>query len=198
MSDDMEMLRPRGSTAASILSYGGAYDYGDDVIDITHQPATYEPVPIHSPVMLTHSQQPSQSSSTPTHSQQSSQPSSTPTHSQQLSQCSTYPSSPSRNLRALPPRPSISTFTKSSSTRQLPEAGVQAPHLVHSPSPPMDFSYEPQSSVDHDQRSTHTEISTSAHSALMDHASFMWSRFFPPSGAPPVPELPPPYRQTER
>jgi hypothetical protein len=197
----MEMLRPRGSTTASILSYGGAYDYGDDVIDIAHQPTTHEPVPIHNPVMLTHSQQPSQSSSTPTHSQQSSQPSSTSTHSRQLSQSSTYPSSPSsRSLRALPPRPSSSTFTKSSSTRQLPEAGGQAPHLVHSPSPPMDLSYEPstQSNLDHDQRSTHTEISTSAHSALMDHASFMWSRFFPPSGAPPVPELPPPYRQTER
>lgn len=186
MSDDMEMLRPRDSTAASILSYGGAYDYGDDVIDITHQPTSYEAVPTHNPDMLTHSQKPSQSSSTPI------------IHRQQLSESSVYPpsSASSRGVRALPPRPSSSTITESSSIRQLPQAWEQAPHSAHSSGSPLDFSCEPstQSNVDHDQRSTHTETSTSAHTALMDHASFMWSRFFPPSNAPPVPELPPPYQ----
>jgi hypothetical protein len=198
MSDDLEMLHPRNSTAASIVSYGGAYDYGDDVIDITHQPTSYEPVPTHNPDMLTHSRQPSQLSNTPTHSPKLSQSSSTPTHRQQLSQSNAYrPSSASsRGFRALPPRPSSSTVTESSSIRQLPQARKQIPQSTHSPGPSLDFST--QSNVDHDQRSTHTEVSTSAHSALMDHASFMWSRFFPPPGAPPVPELPPPYHLSQR
>ncbi|OAX43326.1 hypothetical protein K503DRAFT_708889 [Rhizopogon vinicolor AM-OR11-026] len=181
MYDDMEMLHPRNSTTASILSYGGVYDYGNDVIDITHQPTTYEPIPTHNPIMLTHTQQSSQSSSTPT-------------HRQQFSQSSTYPASSasSPGFRVLPPRPSSSTVTEISSTHELPEAWEQAPHLTHGSDSPVDFSCEPstQSDVDHDQRSTHTEISTSAHSALMDHASFMWTRFFPPPSAPPIPELP--------
>jgi hypothetical protein len=41
-------------------------------------------------------------------------------------------------------------------------------------------------------------VSTSAHAALLEHASLMWPRFFPPSSAVPVPELPPSYRQSGR
>jgi len=190
MSDDMEMLRPRDSTT-SFLSYGGAYGYGDGVIDITHQPTAYEPIPTHSPDILTHNEQSSQSSSTPTHHQQPTQSSTSPPSS-----------TSSRAFRALPPRPSSSTVTENSSTHQLPQIWDDAPKLARSPVPPSDFSYKPstQSNIDHDQRSTstHTEVSTNAHSALMDHASFMLSRFSLPSSAPPVPDLPPPYRQSGR
>ncbi|KAG0707317.1 hypothetical protein DFH29DRAFT_24025 [Suillus ampliporus] len=196
MSDGIELLHPRDSSGTTFSSIGGPYDYGDEVLDITHQPTTHEPTPTYNPDMLSHSQQPSQPSGTPTHRQLPSQPSAYP---------SSGTSSPSRSFRALPPRPSSSMVTEISSTRKSPQAYAhQATHSTNTSDPPSSFSYEICNPLTHpkddvDRRSTYsTDVSTNAHSALMDHASLMWSRFFPPSSAPPVPELPPPYRQSSR
>ncbi|KAG1732203.1 uncharacterized protein EDB91DRAFT_1226662 [Suillus paluster] len=192
MSDDIELLHPRDSSGTTFSSIGAPYDHGDEVLDITHQPTTFEPAPTHNSDMLSHSQQPSQSSSSPARRQLPSQPSACPSSSS---------SSSSRGFRALPPRPSSSLVTEISSTRKSSQAHAhRATHSTKPSDPPSSFSYEsrdPSSQLnnDVDQRSTYsTDVSTNAHAALMDHASLMWSRFFPPSNAPPVPELPPPYR----
>ncbi|KAG1742843.1 hypothetical protein EDB19DRAFT_599381 [Suillus lakei] len=189
MSDDIELLHPRDSSGTTFSSLGGPYDYGDDVLDITHPPTSYEPVPTHHPDMLSHSQQPSQSSSTPIHRQPPSQPSAYPSSST---------SSPSRSFRALPPRPSNSVVTEIPLTRISPQASDRTPRTTKTSDPPSSFSHESRDPSTHpngdvDRRSTYS-VSTNAHAALMEHASLMWPRFSPPSSAPPVPELPPPYR----
>ncbi|KAG2145969.1 uncharacterized protein EDB93DRAFT_1150274 [Suillus bovinus] len=187
VSDDVELLHPRDGSATTFSSLGGPYDYGDDILDITHPPTSYEPVPTHHPDMLSHNQQPSQSSSTPAHRQ-------LPSHSSASPSSST--SSPSRSFRALPPRPSSGVVTEISVTRISPQISDRAPRTTTTSDPPSSFSYESCDSSTHpngdvDRRSTYS-VSTSAHAALMEHASFMWPRF------PLVPELPPPYRQSGR
>lgn len=194
MSDDIELLHTRDSSGATSLSLGGPSDYGDDVLDITHPPTSYEPVPTHHPDMLSHDQQPSQSSITPAHNYRQ-----LPSHS------SAYPSStssPSRSFRALPPRPSSSLVVESPVTRISPQVSDRMPRATTTSDPPSSFSYESHDLSTHpnrdvDQRSTHS-VSTSAHAALIEHASLMWPRFFPPSSSVPVPELPPQYRQYGR
>lgn len=193
MSDDIELLHPRDSSGTTFSSLGGPYDYGDDILDITHPPTSYEPVPAHDPTMLSHNQQPSQSSSTPAHHQQPSYssvypPSSTP--------------SPSRSFRALPPRPSSSVVTAIPVTHISPQVSDRTPRATATSDPPPSFPYESYDSSTHpngdvDRRSTYS-VSTGAHAALLEHASFMWPRFSLPSNAPLVPELPPPYRQSGR
>ncbi|KAG2150600.1 hypothetical protein DEU56DRAFT_780933 [Suillus clintonianus] len=192
MSDDIELLRPRDSSGTNFSSLGGPYDYGDDVLDITHPPTSYEPVPTHNPDMNSHSQQPSQSSSTPTHNQLPSQSSAYPSSST---------SSPSRSFRALPPRPSNNVVTGIPPTR-IPQVSDRTPRTTKASDSPSSFLYESrdpstQPNGDVDQRSTYS-VSTNAHLALIEHASVMLPRFSPPSSAPPVPELPPPYRQSRR
>ncbi|KAG1765506.1 hypothetical protein EV702DRAFT_1151814 [Suillus placidus] len=194
MSDDIELLHPRDSSGTTFSSLGGSYDYGDDVLDITRPPTTsYEPVPTHHPDMPFYNQQPSQPSSTPTHRQLPSHPSVYPSSST---------SSPSRSFRALPPRPSSNAVTEIPVTRISPQVSGRTPRATTTSDPPSSFSFESRDSSTHpkgdvDQRSTYS-VSTSAHAALMEHASLMWPRFFPSSSAPPVPELPPPYRQSGR
>lgn len=193
MSDDIELLHPRDSSGTIFSSLGGPSDYGDDVFDITHPPASFEPVPVHNPDILSHKQQPSQSSSIPTDDRQ------------RLSHSSTYPSpsaSPSRSFRALPPRPSSSVVTEIPVTHTSPQVLDRTPRTTTTSDSPSSFSYksrDPSTNLndDFDRQSTYS-ISTSAHAALMDHASAMWPRFLPPStsSVPPVPELPP-YRQSE-
>ncbi|KAG1839017.1 hypothetical protein DFJ58DRAFT_813094 [Suillus subalutaceus] len=186
MSDDIELLHHRDSSGTTFSSLGGAYDYGDDVLDITHPPTSNELVPTHHPDMLSHNQRPSQSSSTPTHRQQ-------PSHSSAYPSSST--SSPPRSFRALPPRPSSSVVAEIPATSISPQVSDQTPRTTTISDPPSSFSYESRDPSTHpnddfDRRSTYS-VSTNAHAALMEHASLMLPRFFPPSNVPPVPELPP-------
>ncbi|KAG2148362.1 hypothetical protein BD769DRAFT_1659881 [Suillus cothurnatus] len=189
MSDDIELLRPRDSSGTTYSSLGGPHDYGDDVLDITHPHTSYEPVPTYHPGILSHNQRSSQSSSTPTHHQH-------PSHS---SACPSSTSSPSRSFRALPPRPSSSVVTEIPVTGIYPQLLNRTPHTTTTSDSPSSSSHESRDPSTHpnddvDRRSTHS-VSTSAHAALMEHASLMWQRFFPPSSAPPISELPP-YNQS--
>ncbi|KAG2750263.1 hypothetical protein P692DRAFT_20832044 [Suillus brevipes Sb2] len=196
MSDDIELLHPRDSSGTTFSSLGGPYDYEDDVLDITHQPTSYEPVPTHHPDMLSRNQQPSQPSGTPAHHDRQ-----LPSHSSAHPSSST--SSPSRSFRALPPRPSSSVVVETPVTRTSPpQVSDRTPRATTTSDPSSSFSYESYYPSTHpngdvDRRSTHS-VSTSAHAALLEHASLMWPRFFPPSSAVPVPELPPSYRQSGR
>lgn len=192
MSDDIELLHHRDSCGTTSSSLGGPYDYGDGVLDITHPLTSNEPVPTHHPDMLSHIQRSSQSSNTPTHQQQ-------PSHSSAYPSSST--SSLSRSFRALPPRPSSGVVTEIPVTSISPQVSDQTPRTTTTSDPPSSFSYESRDPSTHpnddvDRRSTYS-VSTNAHAALMEHASLMFPRFFPPPSAPPVPELPP-YNQSGR
>lgn len=155
-SDNIELLHSRDST-------GDPRDLEYGVLDI--RPQSYMPVPTHEgdlpPVPA-----PNSSLSPP---------------------YSLSDTSSGRRIRALPPRPVGNTappiVVQTSSDPQEGAVLLPNPH-EHASHTPRGREPQPSDSED-EQRSLHTaELSTIAHAALMDHASYMESIF---TSAPPVP-----------
>ncbi|KIJ61335.1 hypothetical protein HYDPIDRAFT_159675 [Hydnomerulius pinastri MD-312] len=181
-SDNIELLHSRESTGSTFV-YADPYDPEDDVLDIRpRQPATstsYTPLSTHDrdlPPVPGHSPQPSQ-------------------------QTISSDTSSGRRVRALPPRPTASSTSHppAPSPAWPPERPRGAPSKSSS-NPPTSYTHgsrEPLSPDSEDERqSLYTvEVSTNAHSAMLDHAAYMRSVFIPPPTAPPVPKLPPPYTE---
>lgn len=158
-SDNIELLHAREST-------GDPQDLEDGVFDIG--PQSYLPVPTYDrdlpPVPA-----PSSSSSPP---------------------YSLSDTSSSRRIRALPPRPVynttpavvVQTFSdpqEGADRRGLPNPHERASHT------PRGREAQPPDSEDGQHSQDTVEVSTNAHAALMDHATYMGSIFTYP---PPVPD----------
>ena len=98
--------------------------------------------------------------------------------------------SPGRRVRALPPRPSISTVaTKASSQPQevaAQQEGLPNPHLPSGQLPSANGIERPSPGSSDGRHSVYTsDLSTSAHAAVMDHASYMQTVFIGSTTPPP-------------
>ncbi|KIJ18773.1 hypothetical protein PAXINDRAFT_129187 [Paxillus involutus ATCC 200175] len=182
-SDNIELLHSRESNG-STFTYTDPYDLDDAVLDIRPQPSTsYTPLSTHDrdlPPLPKPSPSPSQ-------------------------RTITSDTSSGRRVRALPPRPmpNATSQTVTSAPSWPPERTERQRKPLPNSNPPTSYAHasrEPASPEGEDERqSLYTaEVSTNAHSALMDHAAYMQTVFVPPSSAPPVPRLPPPYTDSRR
>ncbi|KAF9227421.1 hypothetical protein BS17DRAFT_764653 [Gyrodon lividus] len=179
-SDSIELLHSRQSTGSTFV-YTDPYDF-EDVLDIRPQPSTnYVPLSTHDrdlPPL----------------------PKPSPSLSQRTISSDT---SSGRRIRALPPRPTPNATSQTVTYAPSWPPG-RTEHQRRPPpnsNPPTSYPHanrEPLSPESEDERqSLYTaEVSTNAHAALMDHAAYMRTVFTPPSNAPPVPRLPPPYTES--
>ncbi|KIK87752.1 hypothetical protein PAXRUDRAFT_14431 [Paxillus rubicundulus Ve08.2h10] len=181
-SDNIELLHPRESTG-STFTYTDPYDLEGAVLDIRPQPSTsYTPLSTHDrdlPPLPKPSPPPSQ-------------------------RTISSDASSGRRVRALPPRPMPNATSQTvTSAPSWPPERTERQRRPPNSNPPTSYihgSQEPASPESEDEwQSLYTaEVSTNAHSALMDHAAYMRTVFVPPSSARPVPRSPPYYTDSRQ
>lgn len=176
-SDNIELLHSRESTGSTFI-HTDPFDPEDAVLDIRPQPSNISYMPLST-----------QDRDLPPLPKPSPPP---------LQGTISSDSSSGRRIRALPPRPGINMTaqTVTPPPNWPPERTDRQGGPLPSSNPPTSYTYvtreAPSPDSEDERQSLYTaEVSTNAHSALMDHAAYMHTVFIPPSSAPPVPRLPP-------